>query len=400
MNLALRDISYHRGRFLMTCVGVGLLLTIVLAMMGIYNGLVYEALIMVRAAGADLWVVQEDTRGPFAEQSRLPEDVRYRVSIVPGVARASPFVFYTIQRQHRGRPLRFVVIGYDLHTGMGGPPEIVAGRRLWRKRYEMVADVKLGLALGEVIRLGLHDYTVVGLTRNMMGSGGDPVAFFSLADAQEIQFVKDNWAIRNARERAVVAYQRALPTQPVLSTDLARKFADNPDLHQINAVLVRLDPLGDPQAVAREIERWGHFTVFTADEQCQLLLMGNVDRARRQLGLFRTILTIVATVIVTLIIYTMTLEKLKTLSLLKLIGAPNMTIMGLILQQSVSLGVIGFGVALVLGNFTFDLFPRLVIVSRQDVAFLFVMVLAISLVASLAGIRKALSVEAGAALTG
>jgi putative ABC transport system permease protein len=400
VNLAMRDISYHRGRFALTCLGVGLLLTIVMSMSGIYRGLVKEALLLIGAANADLWVVQRDTRGPFAEQSRLPEDVHYRISIVPGVGAASPFIFYTIQRQRENKPLRFAVVGYDLLTGIGGPARIVAGRPLQQKRFEMIADQKLGLTLGTTLRLGLHDYTVVGLTRGVVGSGGDPVAFFSLADAQEIQFVKDNWAVRNARERARAAYERALPTQPTLSGALARQFADNPDLHQINAVLVRLDPAADPREVATAIERWGHFTVYTSEAQSQLVLQGNVDKARRQLGLFRALLVIIATVIIAQIIYTMTLDKIKPIALLKLIGAPNRTIIGLIFQQSLALGLIAFGIAVVLGNFTFDKWPRLVVVETGDQLLLLGVVVAICVIASALGIRRALAVEAGAALTG
>jgi len=400
MNLAIRDINYHRGRFALTCLGVGLLLTIVMSMSGIYRGLVEEALVLIRAANADLWVVQRDTRGPFAEQSRLPEDVRYRIAIVPGVREASPFVFYTIQRQRQGKPLRFAVVGYDLHTGIGGPTRIVAGRAIQQKRFEMVADQKIGLTLGETLRLGLHDYTVVGLTRGVVGSGGDPVALFSLADAQEIQFVKDNWAVRNARERAKAAYTRALPTQPTLSGTLARQFADNPDLHQVNAILVRLDPTANPQEAVAAIERWGHFTAFTADEQSQLVLQGNVDKARRQLGLFRALLVIIATVIIAQIIYTMTLDKLKPIALLKLIGAPNRTVIALILQQALAIGLIAFGIAVVLGNLTFDKWPRLVVVETGDQLALLGIVVTICVIASAMGIRKALHVEAGAALTG
>lgn len=400
MNLAIRDINYHRGQFVLTCLGVGLLLTIVMSMSGIYRGLVVEALVLIRGANADLWVVQRDTRGPFAEQSRLPEDVRYRIAVMPGVREASPYVFYTIQRQRQNKQLRIAVVGYDLHTGIGGPTQLVAGRAIQQKRYEMVADQKLGLELGETIRLGLHDYTVVGLTRGMVGSGGDPVAFFSLADAQEIQFVKDNWAIRNARERAKDAYSLALPTQPTISLELAKQFADNPDQHTINAVLVRLDPLADPVRVAKAIGRWEYFTAYTNDEQSQLVLQGNVAKARKQLGLFRALLVIIATVIIAQIIYTMTLDKLKPIALLKLIGAPNRTVIGLILEQSLSLGVIAFGISVVLGNLTFDKWPRLVVVEIGDQLALLGIVIAICVLASAMGIRRALRVEAGAALTG
>lgn len=400
MNLAIRDIRQHPGRFALSCIGVGLMLTLVLSYSGIYNGFVHEALAIINNTGADLWVAQRGTRGPFAEQSRLPEDVRYRIAIVPGVREASPYIFYTIQRQFFGRPLRFAVVGYDLHTGLGGPREIVAGRGIAQKRYEMVADEKLKLPVGAKLRLGLHDYTVVGLTRGMSGSGGDAVAFFSLADAQEIQFVKDNWAIRNLRERAKTAYARALPTQPTLSGALARRFADNPDLHTVNAILVRLDPGTDSRAIAAEIERWKSFTAYTTERQSELMLAGSVALARRQTSLFRIVLSVTATVIIAQIIYTMTIEKLKPIALLKLIGAPNRTIVALVLQQSLALGVIAYVVALAVGSLTYDKWPRLVLVGTSDQLFLLAMVMAICLVASAMGIRRALRVEAGAALTG
>ncbi len=400
MNLAVRDIGRRPGRFALSCIGVGLLLTLVLSYSGIYHGFVYEALTLIDKAGADIWVVQRDTRGPFAEQSRLPEDIRYRMAIVPGVAAASPYVAYTIQRPWRSRSLRFVVVGYDLYSGLGGPHEIVAGRGIAQAHYEMVADAKLNLPLGTKLHLGLNDYTVVGLTRGVVGSSGDPVAFFSLADAQEIQFVKDNWAIRNLRERAKAAYANALPTQPTLSEALAREFADNPDLHTVNAVLVRLDPGTQPQAVAEAIGRWKYFTAYTTDEQSQLMLAGSVARARMQTLLFRIFLTIAATVIIAQIIYTMTLEKLKPIALLKLIGTPTRTIVGLVLQESLALGLIAYAVALVVGSLTYDKWPRLVLVQTSDKLTLLAMVVAISVVASAMGIRRALRVEAGAALTG
>ena len=75
MNLASRDIRYHLGRFVLTGLGVGLLLATVMAMGGIYRGMVEDALSIIRGFGADLWVVQKDTNGPFAEVSRVPEDL-------------------------------------------------------------------------------------------------------------------------------------------------------------------------------------------------------------------------------------------------------------------------------------------------------------------------------------
>ncbi|HXH03209.1 MAG TPA: ABC transporter permease, partial [Candidatus Competibacteraceae bacterium] len=58
MNLALRDIRHSPTRFLLTCLGLSLLLGIVFSMIGIFRGLEDEALALVRSAGAELWVVE------------------------------------------------------------------------------------------------------------------------------------------------------------------------------------------------------------------------------------------------------------------------------------------------------------------------------------------------------
>jgi putative ABC transport system permease protein len=85
---------------------------------------------------------------------------------------------------------------------------------------------------------------------------------------------------------------------------------------------------------------------------------------------------------------------------LKLIGTPTRTIVGLVLQESLALGLIAYAVALVVGSLTYDKWPRLVLVQTSDKLALLAMVVAISVVASAMGIRRALRVEAGAALTG
>jgi putative ABC transport system permease protein len=78
-----------------------------------------------------------------------------------------------------------------------------------------------------------------------------------------------------------------------------------------------------PRRVQRSIERLERRHGLHAAQQEELLLKGSVDRARRQILLFRVLLTIISAVIMALIIYTLTLDKLHPIALLKLIGAPN-----------------------------------------------------------------------------
>ena len=85
MDVAFYDLKRHKGRFIATVLGVGLLFTIVLAMNGLYRGVLYEGLSLIRATNPDLWVVERYRGGPFNEQSSVPEFYHYSVRSAPGV---------------------------------------------------------------------------------------------------------------------------------------------------------------------------------------------------------------------------------------------------------------------------------------------------------------------------
>lgn len=400
MNLAIRDIRRHKVRFLLTCVGLGLLLTVVMAMSGIYRGLVSDATKVVDATPAQIWVVQKDTRGPFAESSRLPEDIEYSIAAVEGVRRASPVSFQYVQIQRGDKPARLFLIGYKL-GGIGGPPVIVAGRTITKKHYEIVVDRKSGYALRDTIRLGLEDYNVVGLTRGMTSPSGDAAAFVSLADAQIIQFQLDNDAIRNNRQRVIATYTALNSMNPFMrekATNKALAAAENP--HFANAIVAELDTASLAPEVARCIRRWNHYQVFSAEQERELLLKGFIEKSQKQLWLFRTILVIVSGVIIALIIYTLTMDKLREIATLKIIGAPDRIIVNMILQQSLLLGTIGFAVGYVLIKQTYTMYPRTVLLQTLDMVALFAIVVVICVLASILGIWRALKVDPATALSG
>ncbi len=127
MNLALKDIRHGLFRFVLTCFGLGLLMTVVLAMIGIYNGLVSDALAVVKAPVADVWVVEAGTKGPFAEASSIPADTRDAVARMPGVAEAGAVNYQNVEAFHAGRTLRIYVVGYEPGRP-GGPQAIAEGR--------------------------------------------------------------------------------------------------------------------------------------------------------------------------------------------------------------------------------------------------------------------------------
>lgn len=397
MNLARRDIQHNLGRFVLTTFGIGLLLMIVMGMGGIYRGLIQDATLLVDRLAVDLWVVQKDTRGPFAEISRIPRSLEERILAVPGVMTSHAFVSHTMQRQRNGKPLRMTVQGLSWPQDKGDWLPITAGRALGQAHYEMLADESLKLPLGEKIKFGKDIYTVVGLTRAMTSPAGDGMAFFTLADAQAIQFDTSGEAIRLERSARFARAQHIDlgRTQPHTVERALGPASQLPALGPplISAVVVKVKPGINPDQVRSVIAQWPDVSVYSTDQQKQLLVRGIVERARRQLGMFRVLLMIVSAVIMALIIYTLTLDKLHDIAMLKLIGARNSVILGLILQQALLLGILAYGVAYLVGQKLFPLFPRKVVLVSHDLWFLAGIVVAISIMSSLLGISKALTVE-------
>ena len=156
ISLAGRDILHSWGKFVLTGLGLGLLIGVTLTMAGVYRGMVDDARALLATSGADLWVVQQDTQGPYAESSSLRDDVVRSVLGLPGVARAANVTYLTMQVRNGDVEVRAMIVGFE--PGQPGEPGyLVAGRHITRSHYEAVADVRTGFSLGERIRIRRHD---------------------------------------------------------------------------------------------------------------------------------------------------------------------------------------------------------------------------------------------------
>jgi putative ABC transport system permease protein len=397
MELALKDIRRHLGKFLATIVGVALLLTIVLVMNGIYQGNIRDGVWLIDNTATDLWIVERGRGGPFNEASRIPLDSSKSIAATPGVARASPLALYTAQRKINGRDQQFTVIGYDVFGGAGGPGRLVQGRTIAAPHYEMVADRKLGLRLGDRVPLGSNLFRVVGLTGGAVDSGGNPLIYLALPDAQKVQFEQDNRAIGAAAavnlqrlDRAGYPAEQAVRLLPLLAGST----------NTVNAVLVTLAPGADASAVARHIRDWLYFNVYTTGEERELMLEGKLSRMSAVLGLFRILLVVVSIVIIALIVYVLTIEKIRSIATLKLIGAPNGLIVRLIMTQSMLLTLASFVLAYALRDLIAPGFPRTLAFLAEETAVTFAVMLLGGVLASLMAVWHALRTPAQLALGG
>lgn len=396
INLAARDIAHSWGKYVFTGIGLGLLIGVTLSMAGIYRGMVEDAKVLLSNSGADLWVVQKDTLGPYAEPSTVHDNAWRGIAGLPGVAETGNVTYLTMQVRHDHSDTRAMVVGFEPGRP-GAPGNLVAGRPVTRSHYEAVADEKTGLHPGDVVRIRRHDYSVVGLTRRMVSSGGDPMIFIPLQDAQEAQFLRDNDAIVNDRARTAANPGLNRPGVPGLLDAVIASQAAN---RNVNAILVRIAPGFDADDVAETIRRWKRLTAYTRDQMEEILVAKLIATSARQIAMFLAILAVVSGAIVSFIIYTMTLGKRREIAVLKLIGTRNRTIAGMILQEAMGLGLAGFLVGKAAATLWAPYFPKYVLLETGDAVRAFFAVMLICAVASVAAIRAALRVDPATAIGG
>lgn len=399
ISLAGRDILHAWGKFIFTGIGLGLLIGVTLTMAGVYRGMVDDGKVLLDNSGANLWVVQRDTLGPYAESSSIPDDLWRSIRTLPGVAEAANVTYLTMQVGRGEKDVRAMVVGIAAgEPGTSGwPPQLVAGRQITRGHYEAVADIATGFRLGDEVKIRRNHYTVVGLTRRMVSSSGDPMVFIPLKDAQEAQFLKDNDAILMQRRRtgANPAFNR--PGVPgLLDAVIASQTSNN----SVNAVLVRIQSEYSPQEVAEPIRRWKRLTVYDRAQMEEILVGKLIATSAKQIAMFLVILAVVSAAIVAFIIYTLTMDKIREIAVLKLIGTRNRTISGMILQQALVLGVIGFVVGKITATFAAPLFPKYVLLMPIDSILGFFAVMVICVLASVVAIRMALKVDPAEAIGG
>src|SRR5450830_12896 len=164
------------------------------------------------------------------------------------------------------------------------------------------------------------------------------------------------------------------------------------------SIIAKVSPYVPVEEAAAALGRWKHLTALTQDQQETLLSKFVIERARKQQGLIMVLLVIVSAVIIALIVYTLTMDKVRSIATLKFVGAPDRTIIGLIVQQALSMGIFGYFTGLMLVLTSKPYFPRRLVLDPESVAIVFVITIVVCLAASTLGIRLALKVDPAEAL--
>jgi putative ABC transport system permease protein len=376
MLLAWKDIRFNLTRFILAVAGLTAIITVALGMNGLYRGIVHESLVMVQDIGADAWLVQGGREGPFDDESHVSSLLDRRAEGLPGVREARRFLYFSLSLRRGSRQIRNSIFALDFPKDKGDWLKLVAGRRLRSSHFEMMADQSTGLSLNDQIRIGRDDYMVVGITKGEVDMAGDGLFFVSLLDAQNIMNDSPSEAILLARGAEGGSLSEARKDGPIM------------------AVVLTLDPGASAEAIRQIVRSWGDVSMISKSEQIRLVVDGRLRRLRLQILLFVALMYAISGIIVSLTIFTIVLEKLHDIALLKLLGARDRYVAGWILQYGLLMGILSFGLATLISESAFRYFPRAILLYPSDVGVAGIALIATCAVACIFSIQRAIKVRA------
>ena len=303
--LAFATLWQQKTRFALSVSGVALAIMLILLLNAFLAGLYRQVTAYLDHVAADYVVAQEGVTNLLGARSLLAADTDDRARSVPGVAQAIPIISQFVILDLHDKKVVGYLVGYDSTQG-GGPWRLKEGR-LPADDDEVVLDGVMaqthGLRLGSSIEILDETFTVVGIAAET----NSWMAGFLFME-------------RRAAER-------------VLRTAGAYSF-----------VLVTLTPSADQPAVESRLRR--------RLRELELLPTAIVKQNDRNLlirvfalplRLMVVIAFAVGTAILGLVIYTATVERQREYGVLKAVGARNLQLYALVVQQGVATALLGAG---------------------------------------------------------
>jgi len=347
--VSVRDLQWRRRRFVIGLLATGLIFAMSLLMSGSVTGLRNADHRILDLIGADAWVVAKGAAGPFTASTAVPAAAADTIAALPGVTKASPVaLLHSTARLPNVKDVN--VIGY--RTGGLASPRVSKGRTV-QYAGETVADTKLKLHVGQTITLGGHRLRVVGLASDVTYYFGTPTLFVDLSDAQAIYFAGQQLAM---------------------------------------AIVTRGVPAANSNVPA------GLSVITPAQARADLARL--LKSSNQTIGFLNGLLWIVAAGIIGSIVYVSVLERTRDFAVLKATGASNGSLLGGLALQAVILSVLAAVVAAALAPLLAKGFPFAVEITIRSHVTMLAVALTIGLLASLAGLRRAVTVDPALAFGG
>jgi putative ABC transport system permease protein len=305
LGLILNNLLRRRGRTLLSALGVGMGVAVVVALLGLTQGLRNSAAGFVHLGGSDLGIFQSGVSDPTA--SVLPASLPARLQKSPQIARATPVVLLieTIAREPAAvlfgiEPQSFFARNLVIVGGSrAGPGQILVGERLAHH---------LQIGPGRTLSVKGRRYTVAGVYHSGI-------------------LYEDAGAVMGFAEAQALAGRQGEAT----------------------LVAVQLAPGARAQAAGRAIEREfpGTQVISTAEQAARAGANGTlIDNA---VNVIIIVALIVGGITVTNTMFMAVIERQGELALLSTVGWSSLQVGLLIVGEGIAVSLLGAGLGLLLG---------------------------------------------------
>jgi putative ABC transport system permease protein len=342
---ALRDLQWRRRRVVIAVIGTALVFSITLVLSGVSHGFDVETDRTMAKFGTDGWIIREGAAGPFIGQAPLPGSTVAAVRGETGVTAASAVIF-SRKTVGLGSPKEVNLFGVE-SDGVAVPA--VDHGRAPRASDEIVVSTTLHYDIGDEIVVSGEPFRVVGTIANWTAVAGVPNVLVTLNDAKQIAFVG----------------------QPIIS-----------------AVAVK----GTPRAVPPG-------TRFMNNADARRDLLRATSNARSGIELIGLLLWLVAATIIGSVIYLSALERVHDFAVFKATGTSSATILADLVVQALFLSLVAAGIGVFIAEVLAPRFPVPVVIPASALLLLLTLAMAVGLLASLAGMRRAVMVDPAVAFT-
>ena len=343
----MRDMQWRSRRLVIAVVSTGLVFAMTLILTGLANGFHVEAQRTVDSLGVDAFVVKTGASGPFMGSTPFAQVDVARVAKEPGVVAAGALATAQQTITEGAATRNTTAFGAPEHGP--GMPHVSAGRAPATPN-EVAVSSTLGRNLGEDIQVGPETLRIVGIVPNSTALAKMPNAFLTTEGVQRL----------------------AYGGQPVVtSIGITGTPQHLPDGYQLMDRAAGVNDLMRPLKVAASA-----------------------------ITIVAVLLWVVAVLIVGSVVYLSALERMRDFAVFKAIGVPTRSVLAGLALQAVAVALLAAALGVIFAQLLSPLFPMIVAVPGRAYLALPLVAIVVGLLASGAGLRRAVAVDPALAFGG
>lgn len=359
ISLARKNLFHEKARFLISVSGVTFAVFLILILLALYRGWSETLSEYIHNVDAQVWVMQKGSIDMSHSISLLPNQIADQLKQIDGVDSVHYLVGNRIIFTMHNEEISTRVIGFDTVDQIGKPVNVVEGESI-PKAGEIIIDQIVhkdhDVNIGDTINLNGTIFTVAGI------ASGGPL------------FQQSYIRIEEAR---TLFHLEEVSNFFVVSAE---------DGQDVQTVIDRIEEQISGVDAQTEFE-------FAKNNEQEIM-----DKFLPIILVLVGIGFIVGVVIISLTIYTATIEKIREYGVLKAIGAPDRYLYQVVLTQSSIAGGFGFMIGGLLTYFGSDVIKKIepmfiTLVKWEDILIVAGMTLLMIILAAYIPLRRMMKID-------